>query len=236
MSVVTGRPVRALDRRRASRSPSSQPGPAERLARRAVGLVERRLEDQRHARAARPARRSVSAMASVRSCDSMTHGPAIHNSGDPPPQRRPAISTGRMAAPWESYERSGNEFGRWLGMLYARAAQRRERCSGLGVLGYPSRPAAIVESVLFDCGRPVTRAMERRDRNRISPGILACWDSIPTHGLPACRLDRKKRIFIFLSRRLRSPAIGVTPSSRSNGLAARVQNRATPRHKPPRVA
>ena len=76
------------------RSPSSSPGPRNERAGRPVGLVVRRLEDERHAEPAasivvrRPA--SSVAWASL----SMTHGPAMRTSGRPPPMAKSPIVTG----------------------------------------------------------------------------------------------------------------------------------------------
>src|SRR5262245_28530188 len=64
---------------------------------------------------------SVSAIERVRSRVSMTQGPAIQSSGEPPPQRRPAISTGRIShAPCRYYgdRRNGVRRGGAWGVLY----------------------------------------------------------------------------------------------------------------------
>ena len=80
MSVTIGTLNRALDRAEDAQALASA-GSAERAARRAVGLVVRRLEDERDA--ARASVMSTSALGETVACCSlsMTHGPAMSTNG-----------------------------------------------------------------------------------------------------------------------------------------------------------
>src|SRR5262245_57488843 len=94
MSVVTGSPVRLLTVSSVLR-PSCSPGPRNDLAEVRLALSKEALKTsgifKRCAMAA-----SRSAIHRVKSCDSMTQGPAIHSSGWPAPQVRLAMGTVRV--------------------------------------------------------------------------------------------------------------------------------------------
>ena len=98
-SVVTGRPVSALTCSKIF-IPSSQARPAIARPGGPVGLVERRLEDQRDAPIGRRSRPGGVAIRSVMSSGSITHGPAIRASGpilaDPDRADRHGIQRGHL--------------------------------------------------------------------------------------------------------------------------------------------
>jgi hypothetical protein len=82
-SVVTGRPVARFTASSVF-SPSWRPGPRNDLPEVRFALSNDALKTSGSpSRSAYPL--SVSAMRSVRSCPSITHGPQIHRSGRPPP-------------------------------------------------------------------------------------------------------------------------------------------------------
>ena len=95
MSVVSGSPVRSLTAASVFR-PSRRPGPRNDLPEVRLALSNDALNTSgSSSRSASSA--SASAMRSVRSCDSITHGPRIHNSGRPGPHSRSPIRTGCIA-------------------------------------------------------------------------------------------------------------------------------------------
>src|SRR5579871_454908 len=102
MSVVTGKPVWVLTASKVRR-PASSPGPRNDLLEVRFALSKEALNT--NGKVNRSANsRSRWAIRSVRSWDSITHGPAIHNSGCPLPQFRPPIETARtectIPPPW----------------------------------------------------------------------------------------------------------------------------------------
>src|SRR5215207_5035667 len=115
----------------------------------------------------------------------MTHGPAIHNRDDPPPQRRPAISTGRMDRPsW--LLRRAKARGSGGGRVVGRGGRKRHRRRGAS----QSPPAA-------------GRKKNTRVANQYGASVPR-GDSIPTHGLPPGPPTRKndfRFFFKFSSRR-----------------------------------
>ncbi len=71
-----------------------EPGPAKGRDRGAIGLVERRLEDDRHADAARRSRQSRAAISTAWPSLSITHGPRMNASGWPVPKETAPAGTG----------------------------------------------------------------------------------------------------------------------------------------------
>src|SRR5579871_3218404 len=104
MSVSSGSPVRSLTAANVL-SPSRSPGPRNDLPEVRLALSNDALNTTGiRSRSASPA--SVSAMRSVNSCDSMTHGPRIHKSGRPAPHTASPTCTDCIAfmtsPPWRS--------------------------------------------------------------------------------------------------------------------------------------
>src|SRR5262245_47836599 len=85
MSVVTGKPARRLTASSVF-NPSCKPGPRNVEPDDRFALSNEALKIN-GTRSSSLSSRRRSAMLNVNSCDSITHGPAIHNSGKPDPQR-----------------------------------------------------------------------------------------------------------------------------------------------------
>src|SRR5260370_57897 len=102
MSVVTGNPVRLFTASKV-RKPACSPGPRNDLLEVRFALSKDALNTNGKARRSASSR-SRSAIRNVRSCDSITQGPAIHKSGWPRPQRSLPIATARTDSmiypPW----------------------------------------------------------------------------------------------------------------------------------------
>src|SRR5216683_3581500 len=102
MSVVTGKPVRVLTVSKV-RSPASSPGPRNDLLEVRFALSKDALNTNGKAKRSANSR-SRPAIFNVRSCVSITQGPAIHKSGWPRPQ---------LSVPMETVRTDSMIYPRW---------------------------------------------------------------------------------------------------------------------------